>query len=54
MEKKSERKVNLILILMNLKVPRVCLTLKGKTNGLNFFLVFDFSYFVVNDLWTLW
>ena len=27
---------------------------KGKTNELNFFLVFGFSYFVVNDLWTLW
>ena len=26
---------------------------KGKINELNF-LVFDFSYFVVNDLWTLW
>ena len=49
-----ERKVNLILVSVNLKIPRVGLTLKGKTNGPNFILVFDFSYFVVNDLWTLW
>ena len=27
---------------------------KGKTNELNFFLVFGFSYFAVNELWTLW
>ena len=48
MEKKSDRKMNLILVLMNLKM-RVCLTRKGKTSWSNFF-VFDFSYFVVNDL----
>ena len=53
MEKKSDRKVNLILVLMNLKIPRVGLTLKGKTNGLNFFVVFNFSYRFVNDLWSL-
>ncbi|CAN5621838.1 hypothetical protein BH23THE1_BH23THE1_35020 [soil metagenome] len=38
---------------MNLKIPRVCLTLKGKIDEM-YFLVFDFSYSFVNDLWTLW
>ena len=33
-----------------LKISRVYLTLKGKINGLNFILAFDFSYFVVNVL----
>ena len=54
MEKTRIRKVNLILVLMNLKIPRVCLTLKGKINELYFF-VFDFSFIalLINDLWTL-
>ena len=53
MEKKSDRKMSLILVSMNLKIW-VCLTLKGKINSLDFILVFDFSYFVVNDLRALW
>ncbi len=45
MKKTMVRKVNLTAVLVNL-------TPKGKTNGLNFFIVPNLSIFV-NDVWSL-
>ena len=51
MKKTRVREVNLTAVLVNL-IPRVCLTPKGKTNGLNFFVFPNLPIFV-NDVWSL-
>ena len=53
MKKTAVRKVNLILVSMNLKILSL-FSIKRKNQWAKFFLVFDFSYFVFNELWTLW